>query len=230
MHAERPFWRDVVNALCDLGQYRLAEIAQRHAVPIVQDLISAVRTDQVQDAGSRTCGCRRPPEVRTALWIFERYIEDLIRRFPTLNAPTQLDFGPARIIVIDLQSVAPKGSASAQRQTEMMYLLARHILARNFFLHPDYLPFVPQQVGYATTQKRFTEGQGDRQAPRLRRVAPHRRQPIDLRAGRARRARGPQAQRANRFCQSTSCRLQRRYPGAIDGTVRTACRRSARSR
>ena len=153
LHAERPFWRDVVNALCDLGQHYLAEIAQRHAVPIVQDLISAVRTDQVQD-GFKDLRVQETSE--SAPQIFERYIEDLIRRFPTLNAPTQLDFGPARIIVIDLQSVAPKGSASAQRQTEMMYLLARHILARNFFLHPEYLPFVPERV-YEYHQKRFNE-------------------------------------------------------------------------
>jgi intracellular multiplication protein IcmB len=153
LHAERPFWRDLVNALCDLGQYCLAEIAQRHAVPVIQDLISAVRTDQVQD-GFKDLRVQETSE--SAPQIFERYIEDLIRRYPTLNAPTQLDFGPARIIVIDLQSVAPKGSASAQRQTEMMYLLARHILARNFFLHPEYLPFVPERV-YAYHQKRFTE-------------------------------------------------------------------------
>jgi intracellular multiplication protein IcmB len=153
LHPDRPFWRDVVNALCDLGQYRLAEIAQRHAVPVVQDLISAVRTDQVQD-GFKDLRVQETSE--SAPQIFERYIEDLIRRFPTLNAPTQLDFGPARIIVIDLQSVAPKGSPAAQRQTEMMYLLARHILARNFFLHPEYLPFVPERV-YAYHQKRFSE-------------------------------------------------------------------------
>ena len=28
----------------------------------------------------------------------------------------------------------------------MMYLLGRHILARNFFLKPDYLPYVPEHV------------------------------------------------------------------------------------
>jgi len=37
-----------------------------------------------------------------------------------------------------------------------MYLLARHIVARNFFLHPEYLAFVPDRVaGYH--RKRFTE-------------------------------------------------------------------------
>lgn len=153
LHAERPFWRDVVHELCDAGEYRLAEIAQRHAVPIIQDLISAVRTDQVRDAFE---GLKVQETSESASQIFERYIEDLIRRFPTLNAPTQLDFGPARIIALDLQSVAPKGSVSAQRQTEMMYLLARHILARNFFLHPDYLEFVPERVR-EHHRRRFTE-------------------------------------------------------------------------
>ena len=78
--------------------------------------------------------------------LFERYIYDAIRKFPTLNSPTKLDFGSARVIVLDLQEVAPTGSAASNRQTEMMYLLARHILARNFFLKPDYLRYVPEPV------------------------------------------------------------------------------------
>ena len=75
-----------------------------------------------------------------------RYVTDVIKRFPTLNAPTRLDFGPARIIVIDLAAVAPTGSAQADRQTEMMYMLGRHVLARNFFLHPDHAALVPDAV------------------------------------------------------------------------------------
>jgi len=78
--------------------------------------------------------------------LFERYIYDVIRKFPTLNCPTKLDFGPARIIVMDLAEVAPTGSAAANRQTEMMYMLGRHILARNFFLKPDYLRYVLDDV------------------------------------------------------------------------------------
>lgn len=150
---EQPYWRDVVNALCDLGEYRLAERAQRHAVPILEDLIGAVRSDQVRDLFD---SLKLSETSEKASQVFERYIADLIRRFPTLNAPTQLDFGPARIIVLDLQYVAPTGSAAANRQTEMMYLLARHILARNFFLHPEYVVHVPERVR-AYHKRRFTE-------------------------------------------------------------------------
>ena len=153
LHHEAPYWRDVVTALCDVGEHRLAERAQRHAVPVLQDLIGAVRSDQVRDLFDNL---RIAETDEKAGEVFERYIDDLIRRFPTLNAPTQLDFGPARIIVLDLQAVAPTGSAAANRQTEMMYLLARHILARNFFLHPDYLHFVPERV-QDYHRRRFTE-------------------------------------------------------------------------
>ena len=150
---EAPYWRDVVNGLCDAGEYRLAERAQRHAVPILEDLIGAVRSDQIKDQFD---ALKLSQTSEKASQIFERYISDLIRRFPTLNAPTQLDFGPARIIVLDLQYVAPTGSAAANRQTEMMYLLARHILARNFFLHPEYLVYIPERVR-EHHKKRFLE-------------------------------------------------------------------------
>ena len=156
LHEETPFWRDVVSGLCKIGEHRLAERAQRHAVPIVEDLIGAVRSDAVRDMFDRV---KLQETSELASQVFERYITDLIRRFPTLNAPTRLDFGPARVIVLDLHHVAPPGnSAAGARQTEMMYLLARHILGRNFFLHPDYLPFVPEDVrGYHAI--RFLETQ-----------------------------------------------------------------------
>jgi intracellular multiplication protein IcmB len=140
---EEPWWRDVVNALIGIGEYRLAEVAQRHAVPVLQDLIGAARTDQVRDMFNKL---KISATHEDSCSLFERYIYDIIRKFPTLNSPTKLDFGPARIIVLDLASVAPTGSAAANRQTEMMYMLARHVLARNFFLHPEYAQYVPDAV------------------------------------------------------------------------------------
>ena len=143
MNPDDPHWHDVVTALCKAGEYRLAEIAQRHAVPVLQDLIGASRTDQVKDMFGKL---RIEVTAEQASDLFERYIYDVIRKFQTLNCPTKLDFGPARIIVMDLAEVAPTGSAAANRQTEMMYMLGRHILARNFFLNPDYLRYVPDHV------------------------------------------------------------------------------------
>lgn len=150
---EEPRWRDAVAALCRAGEWRLAEVAQRHAVPVLQDLIEAVRTEHVHDAFADLKVVDTDEQV---IQLFIRYVNDLIKRFPTLNHPTRLDFGPARIIVMDLAAVAPTGSAQSNRQTEMMYMLGRHVLARNFFLHPEYAAFVPEAVR-AHHLARFTE-------------------------------------------------------------------------
>ena len=102
LHPEDPIWRDIVTELCKLKEYRLAEIAQRHAVPVLQDLITAARSEQVIDMFANL-KIQLTAEQASQLW--ERYIYDAIRKYPTLNSPTKLDFGPARIIVLDLQEV-----------------------------------------------------------------------------------------------------------------------------
>ena len=142
-----------VGACCSGRRLRSLCVGSKPNTPCVAS--GAVRTDHVGDSFDRL---RLLQTSEKAPEIFERYISDAIRRYPTLNAPTQLDFGPARIIVLDLQYVAPTGSAAANRQTEIMYLLARHILARNFFLHPEYLVHVPERVKDTTTSafSRFT--------------------------------------------------------------------------
>ncbi len=140
---EVTYWRDVVNALIDIEEYRLAEIAQRHAVPIMQDLVTAARSDQVRDSFKKLQIGATTEDICT---LFERYLYDFIRKYPTLNSPSRLDFGSARVTVLDLADVAPTGSAVANRQTELMFLIARHLIGRNFFLHPEYAEQVPLRV------------------------------------------------------------------------------------
>jgi intracellular multiplication protein IcmB len=137
------WWRDVVNLLIGVGEHRLAAVAQRHAVPVMKDLIAAARTEQVRDAFKEL---KISETTENVCATFERYIYEIINSYETLCKPTRLDFGPARVIVIDLAAVAPTGSDLADRQTEMMYMLGRYILARNWFLHPDYIDQVPLPV------------------------------------------------------------------------------------
>ena len=217
---DAPYWRDVVNALCDAGRIpaRRAGAAPRRADPGGPDR----RRPHRPGAGHVRQPEAQPDQREGARQIFERYISDLIRRFPTLNAPTQLDFGPARIIVLDLQYVAPTGSAAANRQTEMMYLLARHILARNFFLHPEYAALRPG-AGARLPPQALPRGLRDASSAldydEWHRTAG---QPAGARAGRTRRARGPQAQRAARLRQPAPVRHGRRHHRAVDRPLRAA--------
>jgi intracellular multiplication protein IcmB len=104
-------WRDVVTAFCEVEEFRLAEIAQRYAMPVLEDLIAASRSEQVQDMFAQL---RIQATAESVSSVFERYIYDAIRKYPTLNHPTRLDFGSARIIVLNLQEVAPRGSGGGR--------------------------------------------------------------------------------------------------------------------
>ena len=138
------WWRDVVDALIALDEHRLAGIAQRHAVPLMQDLLDAVHTDQIENRYSKI----KSESGESVIETFERYIMNAINVFPMLSRPTELDLGDARVIVLDLARVAPKGSPAANRQTALMYMLGRHLIARNFFLHEEYadLPVMKDNV------------------------------------------------------------------------------------
>lgn len=161
MNHSQVWWRDIVDAfiktdrLPEEEKFRLASIAQRHAVPVMEDLIYAARQSNIKSAFKEL---KLNDTSENIISIFERYILDLIRKYPILSQPTRLDFGSARIIVIDLADVAPIGSGEANRQTELMYMLGRYIIARNFFLHPDYINLIPEYVR-AYHLKRFTEFQ-----------------------------------------------------------------------
>ena len=146
------YWWDVVDAFCRRGMFAEADKAQRYAEPILEDLIDAVRSPSIRQRFSRVI----PHQKETLCELFERYLLAFISKFPTLNGPTRVDFGPARIIVLDLDAVAPSGSPENDRQTGLMFMLARHLIGRNFFLHPEYVEQVPALV-QSYHRRRFTE-------------------------------------------------------------------------
>ena len=54
------------------------------------------------------------------------------------------DLGEARVVSLDLDEVAKGGGAASDRQTAVMYMLARYILAKDFYLNKDLLPDFPE--------------------------------------------------------------------------------------
>jgi intracellular multiplication protein IcmB len=72
-------------------------------------------------------------------------ITSSIREYPIVSSVTQFDIGEARICSLDLMDVCPQGDETADRQTSIMYMLARHVLVRNWWLGPDALNFMPDK-------------------------------------------------------------------------------------
>ena len=137
-----PYWWDVVDALFEKGAVHEAMLAQRYASPTLVDAVTAARRPQIRALLEET---QIGGSAETVIHAFERMIASAIREFPILASITRFDVGGARVVAVDLQDVAPQGDATADRQTAIMYMLARHVMVRSWWLGSDMLRSVPEK-------------------------------------------------------------------------------------
>lgn len=137
-----PYWWDVVDKMFELGQYHIANLAQRHAVPTLNDSITASRRPQIRSLLEETSVGF---SAETIIGAFERMVTSAIREFPILSSVTQFDIADARICSLDLMDVAPQGDETADRQTSIMYMLARHALVRSWWMGKEAVQHVPKR-------------------------------------------------------------------------------------
>lgn len=135
-----PYWWDIVDIMFDLGEFHIAGIAQRHAVPTLNDSITASRRPQIRSLLEETAIGASAESVINA---FERMITAAIREYPILSSVTQFDIADTRICSLDLMDVCPQGDDAADRQTSIMYMLARHALVRAWWMGKEALEFIP---------------------------------------------------------------------------------------
>ncbi|MCL2473643.1 MAG: type IV secretion protein IcmB [Alphaproteobacteria bacterium] len=139
---EDPLWWEVVDALFEKGAYHEAMLAQRHAVPTLSDAVTAARRPQIRALLEET---QIGASSEGIIHAFERMIATSVREFPILASITKFDVGAARVVAMDLQDVSPQGDVNADRQTATMYMLARHVVARLWWLGTDMLRSVPEK-------------------------------------------------------------------------------------
>lgn len=137
-----PFWWDIVDKMFELDQPHLSNLAQRHAVPTLNDAITASRKPQIRTLLEETSV---GVSAESVVGAFERMITSAIREYPILSSVTQFEIANTRLCSLDLMDVAPQGDESADRQTSIMYMLARHALIRSWWMSVDTLQNVPEK-------------------------------------------------------------------------------------
>ncbi|MBI4803824.1 MAG: type IV secretion protein IcmB [Desulfovibrio sp.] len=130
-----PSWWEVVDALFERGFVHEAIQAQRYAVPLLGDLTTQINQNQ---------GILNTYEEKTRREAW-RSILDAITAYAVLKEPTRFDLGDAQIVSLDLDEVATRGGPAAERQSAVMYMLARHVLGARFFLMPDDVKLMPER-------------------------------------------------------------------------------------
>jgi intracellular multiplication protein IcmB len=133
-------WWEITDALFAKGYVHEAMMAQRYAVPLLADAGSICRAPAIADLFGRVTISTGETLVES----FNRMISSAIREYPILARPTQFDLGEARVVSLDLDEVAKTGGEAADRQTAVMYMMARYVLARDYYLTAENVQDMPE--------------------------------------------------------------------------------------
>lgn len=132
-------WWEIVDILFTNGMVHAATLAQRHAVPLLSDATTSAQDDKIREVyGKVTVSTGE-----TLVQYFNRSVTDALNQYKILGRPTVFDIGEARIVSLDLDEVAKSGGVQANRQTAVMYMLARYILGKDFKIGPDTVNEMP---------------------------------------------------------------------------------------
>ena len=115
-------------------------LAQRYAMPLLADAASVCRTKSIEDLYGKIIA----PTGESLINAFGRMISSAVREYPILSRVTSFDLGDARVVSLDFDEVAKSGGDAADRQTAVMYMLARYILARHYYLTEENANDMPQ--------------------------------------------------------------------------------------
>lgn len=137
---DRTTWWEVTDALFLAGFHHEALLAQRFGMPLLADAAAICRTQVIEDLYGQV----RAPTGEPLIQAFSRMISSAVREYPILSGITKFDIGDARIVSLDLDEVAKSGGDAAERQTAVMYMLARYALARHYYLTEDALGEIPE--------------------------------------------------------------------------------------
>ncbi len=140
--ANGAYWWDVVDEFFDRGLTYEAAMAQRNCVPILGDSITAARRPQIRNLLEDT---QIGASSESVIHAFERMITSAVREFPILSTTTQFSLAENRVCALDLADVCPQGDDTADRQTAIMYMLARHALITKWWINEEILNLMPQK-------------------------------------------------------------------------------------
>ncbi|PCE30081.1 hypothetical protein [Burkholderia ubonensis] len=145
VHDEYTTWWDATDRLTIAGKIREARLAQRFAVPVLHDLIEAIGSERVRSvfAPSETSQARVDNGM-TLLDAMRMVITNALSDFPIIASHTRFELNDqSRVVALDLEEVTRGSGEVGERQAEIMYVFARQIAARQYYLPENIADLAP---------------------------------------------------------------------------------------
>ncbi|MBS9434851.1 conjugal transfer protein [Photorhabdus hainanensis] len=158
-------WFDVEDVLFDKVEIYAATIAHRYAMPVLDDFQSYLSDakltsdfEKVNIEGSQ----------ESVLDYIGRSIRAAVSKYPILSDITNYDYNAqTRIVIIDMMNVLGANTPEGQLQSGIMYLFARHLATKNYYLpqctesflqgiHPRYRKYHEKRIAELSEETKHT--------------------------------------------------------------------------
>ena len=128
-------WWEVMDGLFKAGKIDLATKASRYAVPTLNEIAGLAKDADVGTLYAKSIVATTNEPVTD--YVF-RSVAETIRDYPILSVPTCFETGDARLMAFDLGDVTQTSpNPKDHKQAAVMYMLARQMGGRDFYLHHD---------------------------------------------------------------------------------------------
>lgn len=125
-------WFDVVDILFENGYIYESSIAHRQAMPILDDFQSYLQSPELKADYSDV---NVDGSKENILNYIGRSIRSASSKYPLLADITNYDYSAeTRIIIVDVMNVLGSNTPEGQLQSGIMFLFARHLATKNYFL------------------------------------------------------------------------------------------------
>jgi icmB protein len=130
------YW-EITDACFEAEMLHEAEVAQRYATPILNDLVEEATSLREEYAKIRTNNGTAIVDA------FINAIRSAVKEFPMFSDITKFDIGSARIVALDLQNVASANrSPDVVKRSSLMYMMARESFMKKISFHHDLVPWI----------------------------------------------------------------------------------------
>ena len=133
-------WWEICDKLFEKGCHHEASLAQRQAVPVLAEAALSAQDEKIKNTYGKVVIQDTQEDLITA---FNRMVADALQYYPILARPTAFDIGESRVVSLDLDEVAKTGGPVADRQTAVMYMMARFVMAKDFYITEGSLGEMP---------------------------------------------------------------------------------------
>lgn len=135
---EATTWWEVVDALFARDLVHEATLAQRHAVPSLQDVVRCLNSEEIRDQW----GSVLAPIGGSLIEAMTLLLTSAYTAYPVFCSSTRLDIGDYRYLSLDLMDVAREGSPAEQKQAALFYLFGWNLLSRRIMTSSETVSYI----------------------------------------------------------------------------------------